>query len=300
MSDHSLWSHAGLPSELEGLLSRAPAETAAACARDWTSLLSLHSSLLLPLTPTSSEETPHYLAHLFASLDAEEARWREAARSLQRQWASDRAALVAWWRAEDETALQRRFAQASEFAGRLASSVSSLPPSRLSVERVALGRITGLRALHSSILLSLCERELSPADDVSNVQRVENLLRAASCWDSPVARSMLPTLERCVGQMLPSVEEQQADTSGERSEEGESDFTSLKAILNMPRRVRAALACLLLSLTPDVQPMQVGLTSCPSPNVIPPPCPAEPLHLLSAHHSSAAAGVPSGSRRRAS
>ena len=137
-----------LPASLRALLAQAPAELVDACLREWDELVALQDRLVAEskagVDYEASESGP-MLQHVMASLDAEEVRWRDGAMAIERRWLSEREALLGWWRSDDAAALHQQVEAASLMAVQLADAVSALPPSRLSAERLALGRTLGIR-----------------------------------------------------------------------------------------------------------------------------------------------------------
>ena len=145
-------------------------------------------------------ESDPLLQRVVAGLDAEEVRWRDGARAIESQWLAEREALIGWWRSDDAATLHKQVEAANRMADQLAESVSSLPPSRLSAERTTLSASLGLDALDAATVTRLCEKELGAAEspEATTALRIENLLRACSCWGSALAEQLAPTLERAV------------------------------------------------------------------------------------------------------
>ena len=223
-----------IPASLLPLLAQVPAELpgkepgdppwrpADVCRQEWEELMALQDRLIaeaeLGVEYEAAESDP-LLQRVVAGLDAEEVRWRDGARAIERQWLAEREAIIGWWRSDDAATLHKQVEAANRMADQLAESVSGLPPSRLSAERAMLSRALGLDALDAATMIRLCEEELGAPEspEATTAMRVENLLRACSCWGTRLAEHLVPTLERvaCVGddEQTDSAEEEGADGS---------------------------------------------------------------------------------------
>lgn len=176
-----------LPSSLRQLLAQAPSDTATACIQAWDDMLALQDSLSEESERGVAHEPAESAAvirHVTATLDAEEARWRDGAVAMERKWHVEREGLVGWWRADDSALLHEQMAAASLEADRLQRRVRLLPGTEeLRSKRAALRQRMGITGVCAASIGQLCEAELTAdvcvePDAEADRRRIHGLMSA--------------------------------------------------------------------------------------------------------------------------